>query len=106
MKTLYRPRFFRIQIVKRMTWDGITMDVSYNPFWKLFQKEVHLQIVAVSPERAVLPLGGMDYVMAIVNPHWVAECGGIVGWVRNWMDQFASEDWWIEYKKTGIVRRP
>lgn len=86
--------------VQRIDWDGITVEVSYEPEWvgglaEIFGEPLaHLQVRSVSPERAALPVSETGYRSAFVVGSVVMIEGGPVAFVRDWLDEAANDPEW------------
>jgi len=86
--------------VQRIDWNGITVEISYEPNWmggltEAFGEPLaHLQIQSVSPERAALPVTETGYRSAFVVGSVITAEGGPVAFVRDWLDEAANEPVW------------
>lgn len=86
--------------VQRIDWNGITVEVSYEPYWlggltEAFGEPLaHLQIQSVSPERAALPVTETGYRSAFVVGSMITAKGGPVAFVRDWLDEAANDPAW------------
>lgn len=90
------PRIF----VQRIDWNGITVEVSYEPEWlgglaEAFGEPLaRLQIQSVSPERAALPVTETGYRSLYVINSVIMMDGGPVTFVRGWLDAAADDPAW------------
>jgi hypothetical protein len=75
-------------------WRGSTVSVTYEPNWLGLTTTVHLDIEAIAPEGAVLPITETGYRSQFSDEATVAEGGGPVAFVRAWLDQAAQSKRW------------
>ena len=86
--------------VQRIDWNGITVEISYEPEWMGGFSEVygeplcHLEIKSVSPERAALPVTETGYRSAFLAQSVVMQEGGPVAFVRGLLDEAAADPEW------------
>lgn len=86
--------------VQRIEWNGITVEISYEPNWmggltEAFGEPLaHLQIQSVSPERAALPVTETGYRSAFVAGSVITLEDGPVAFVRDWLDEAANDPTW------------
>jgi hypothetical protein len=83
---------------KRIDWNGITLEVSWEPEW-LSRRSAphrvgHIQITSIAPERAPLPVSETGYRSLFIDPAVVLEEGGPLTFVRDWLDQEADSPSW------------
>lgn len=80
-------------------WNGVKISISYEPRWLNLADDygldtAHLEIEAIAPERAPLPITETGYRSHFTTAHAVAAMGGPVALVRTWLDEeAASPDW-------------
>ena len=80
--------------VHRIDWDGIAVEISYEPDWLCSVGVAHLQVRSVAPERAPLPITETGYRSHFPAPDDVLSEGGPVAYVRAWLDHAAgAADW-------------
>ena len=82
-----------------IVWDGITISISYEPRWLSLADDygldtAHLEIEAISPERASLPITETGYRSHFTTASTVAAMGGPVALVRTWLDEEAATSAW------------
>jgi hypothetical protein len=82
-----------------ITWRGIRIALSYEPRWLNLSDEygldtAHLEIEAVQPKRAILPITETGYRSHFTSAATVASYGGPVAFVRAWLDEEASSPAW------------
>lgn len=80
-------------------WQGIALSVSYEPSYfglggTSDYAVAHLQIWAVKPERAALPITETGYRSHFLHPSFVDEAGGPVPYVLAWLDAEAQTPAW------------
>lgn len=80
-------------------WNGVTITISYEPRWLSLADDygldtAHLEIEAVAPERAPLPITETGYRSHFTTAHAVAAMGGPVALVRTWLDEEAASPAW------------
>ena len=86
--------------IQRIDWNGITVEISYEPNWmggltEAFGEPLaHLQIQSVSPERAALPVTETGYRSAFIAGSVITLEGGPVAFVRDWLDEAANDPSW------------
>lgn len=80
-------------------WQGIALSVSYAPSYLGLggtsgYAVAHLQVWAVKPERAALPITETGYRSHFLHPSFVEEAGGPVTYVLAWLDAEAQTPAW------------
>jgi len=85
----------RIIITETMDWQGITLSVSYEANWLNMERSskhavAHLQVEAISPMRARLPITETGYRSHFQHPGAIAMVGGALAYVRIWLDEEAQ----------------
>jgi hypothetical protein len=94
-----RPARKRVKTVQRLDWQGILVSVSYEPDWLWLAKlgdvsNAHLEIQALSPERAALPIADTGYRSQFFSARLVEQAGGAVAFARAWLDEAAKAPAW------------
>ncbi len=85
----------------RITWQGIAVDISYCPQW--LAKDIdgyniaHLEIRAIEPERARLPITETGYKSHFCHHADVERHGGAVAFVTVWLENAAKSSEWQAY---------
>ncbi len=86
--------------VQRIDWRGITLEVSYDPSWLRFDAAAmnvaHIQVSAISPARASLPISETGFKSQFLDPDDIQAHGGPVAFVRSWLDHEAAAPGWIQ----------
>ena len=81
-------------------WQGITLSVTHWPA-KFGRGEDwqtdHLEVQAVNPERARLPITETGYVSHYVDSTEICESYGPEAYVRDWLDDEARSPAWRRY---------
>jgi len=79
-------------------WNGITIRIAYEPNWLNRADDgydtAHLEIEAVAPERAMLPITETGYRSHFTSAATVGSYGGPVAFVRAWLDEEAATPAW------------
>ena len=80
-------------------WNGIHLAVSWEPRWLNLDDDygldtAHLQIEAVEPERAMLPITETGYRSHFTTAEAVTAMGGPVAFVLAWLDEEAATPAW------------
>ncbi len=96
-----------VKTVERLDWQGIVVSVSYEADWLGMSKSFpegaisHLEIQAVSPERAVLPVTDTGYRSQFLRPGTVEGMGGAVAYAKAWLDDAAKAPAWKKREETS-----
>jgi hypothetical protein len=86
--------------IHRLQWDGITIEVRYDPDWSPSYRDVygyplaHLEIEAVKPAKSPLPMTETGYRSHFGSADDVAAEGGPVAFVRAWLEHAAQSPAW------------
>ncbi len=101
-----RPARKRVKTVQRLDWQGILVSVSYEPDWLGLAKlgdvsNAHLEIQALSPERAMLPITDTDYRSQFLSARLVEQAGGAVAYARAWLDEAAKAPAWKKREESS-----
>jgi len=85
-------------------WQGLGIKVRYEPYWLSNPDDgddgydiAHLEIEAVRPERAVLPITETGYRSHFTSRAEIEGYGGPVAFVRQWLDAVAATPEWRAY---------
>lgn len=84
--------------VHRLNWTGIEIEVRYAPEWLALSvtghSVAHLEIEAVQPERAVLPITETGYRSHFTSQAAVESYGGPLDFAKAWIQaEAASPEW-------------
>lgn len=86
--------------IEEFDWRGITIQVRYHPNrWKSYEEAfgyplAHLEIQAINPKNARLPITDTGYLSHHLAPQDVKDEGGPAAYARAWLDFAArSSDW-------------
>ena len=79
---------------------------SYEPDWMGLAKRgdvsnAHLEIQAVSPKRAALPITDTGYRSQFLSPRLVEQAGGAVAYARAWLDEAAKAPAWKKRQESS-----
>ena len=80
--------------VNRIDWDGITVEITYEPDWMRGVGIAHLQVQSVAPARAPLPFTETGYRSHFLSADDVLAEGGPAAYVRAWLDHEAASRSW------------
>ena len=86
--------------VKLIEWNGIAIEVSYEPDWMPGLKQIlggsmaHLQVQSVQPERAALPITETGYRSHFLPAHEIVAAGGASVYVQEWLAAAARDPAW------------
>ena len=86
--------------VTRIDWQGITVEVRYEPAWMSAGDScygwsmAHIELHVIDPARAKLPVTDTGYKSHFVANDIVLEAGGAVHYVRAWLDHEAQSPAW------------
>lgn len=72
----------------RMIWNGIDIEVRWQPDWLAFDDETitgHLEVRSVAPERAPLPITSTGYRSHFIHAEAIEAEGGPVAYVAAWL---------------------
>lgn len=81
------------------SWNGIQLAITWEPRWLNLDDDygldtAHLQIEAVTPERAMLPVTETGYRSHFTTAEAVTAMGGPVAFVLAWLDEEAASPVW------------
>jgi hypothetical protein len=77
----------------RLTWQGFTMTIRYDP--ASFADHAHIQLQVIAPERnAPLPVTETGYRSHFVRPEVVEAAGGPTAYVRVWLEEASRSPSW------------
>jgi hypothetical protein len=83
-------------------WDGIAVSVVYAPDWLNMSKRgvasAHLEITAIKPARAPLPISETGYRSLFTQAETIEAAGGAATYVLAWLNEAARDPAWIKYK--------
>lgn len=84
--------------VHRLNWTGIEIEVRYAPEWLALSvaghSVAHLEIEAVQPERAALPITETGYRSHFTSKAAVESYGGPLDFAKAWIeDEAANPEW-------------
>ena len=84
--------------ISRLTWQGITIKISYCKQWSSSDIDghnvAHLEVEAVEPERARLPMTETGYRSHFCQHADIMEYESAAAFVTAWLDSEAkSRDW-------------
>jgi hypothetical protein len=86
--------------VEQLTWQDITIEVSYEADYLNLGREIagyhiaHVTITSVDPQRAPLPVTETGYLSHFTRPDEIANAGGAAVFVQNWLDNASTSKEW------------
>lgn len=94
---------------QRIDWNGITLEISYEPGWspamsRAYGRDMaHLQIRTIIPQRAPMPITETGYRSHFAAADDVTAAGGPAAYVRDWLAREAASPAWR--KRQEAVRQ-
>ena len=86
--------------IHHATWRGIGIEIRFERNWlgspPSEYHPSHLEVCAVMPERAPLPITETGYRSHFLHPDPLDEAGGPVAFVLAWLDAAAGDKSWQE----------
>lgn len=87
-------------------WNGITIEISYEPDWLNCSRDsgrdrAYLEIRAIAPERAMLPISETGYRSHFTSAETVESYGGAVAFVLAWLDEEAATPAWRRHAEAA-----
>jgi hypothetical protein len=80
-------------VTYRLSWQDFTLEIRHTPRWLNLDHD-HVEIIAVSPERAALPITETGYRSHFLHGQLLTEEGGPVAYVTAWLDAASqAADW-------------
>lgn len=95
----------RTLIAATLDWQGITVEIVYEPNWLNIANRdcdlpsAHLDIRSIKPERAPLPITETGYRSHFLHPGEIDLLGGPVAYVQTWLDEMAESREWQDYQE-------
>lgn len=90
----------RTQVVACFDWQGITIEVVYEPNWLNLANRhgslpsAHLDIRSIAPERAPLPITETGYRSHFLHSEEIEVAGGPAAYVETWLNVMAESAEW------------
>ena len=84
----------RVQRTETTEWRGITIAITFEPDWLGMGYTAHLQLEAIRPERAKLPITETGYRSHFLEIGRVEAFGGPVAYALGWLDDAANSKEW------------
>jgi hypothetical protein len=81
----------------RKNWDGIEIEIRWNPDYLAFEGRpdmAHLEIESIRPARAPLPMTETGYRSHFIQPDEVERFGGPEAYVEAWITELAGTAAW------------
>lgn len=88
-------------------WQGITLSVTYEANWLNMKRNLtaHLQIEAISPKRAILPVTETGYRSYFTPAVDIDAAGGPVAYALAWLDHAATSKSWLKHVEVERQRQ-
>ncbi|MBS0473081.1 MAG: hypothetical protein JSR60_18570 [Proteobacteria bacterium] len=80
--------------VETLLWEGISIEVSYEPFYLGMDFIAHLQLHAVSPEAVPLPMTETGYRSHFIDRSYIEAEGGPLAYALAWLEAEAAKPEW------------
>ncbi len=80
--------------VQQIDWNGLSIEVSYEPDWLQNPGRAHLQLRSVAPERAPLPMSETGYRSHFCFTEDIVAEGGPIAYTVAWLDHAAEAPAW------------
>lgn len=81
----------------RTDWNGITIEIRYEPKWLNIETAfdpAHLEVETIHPPRAPLPITETGYLSHFTSRETIAAYGGAVAFVEAWLEtESQAPDW-------------
>lgn len=93
-------------LVESLEWDGILIEVAFEADWlgsspRLGFQMAHLEVRRLAPEKAELPITQTGYRSHFLPKAEVLEAGGPLAYVRDWLQEAASDPEWIKRQEAA-----
>ncbi len=88
------------EIVERLVWDGVTIELRYETDWGGLSEMgpahqiAHVIVRVLEPVGAPLPITETGYRSQFLRPWEVEEAGGLAPFVRGWLNEAACQPVW------------
>lgn len=95
----------RTIIAITMEWQGISLEITYEPNWLNMSGRdpslgyAHLEVRSISPERARLPITETGYRSHFLHVEEIDDVGGPVAYVTAWLCDMATSREWLEHEQ-------
>lgn len=95
----------RIIIATTLDWQGITLEITYEPDWlnmgERYPNGGHAHLEVRSPERTPLPITETGYRSHFLNAEEVDQAGGPAAYVEAWLNYMAQSREWQDYRDSS-----
>ena len=88
----------------RTEWSGITIEIRWEPNWRNIRAgsdRAHLEIEAIDPEGAPLPITETGYLWHFTSAKTVASYGGPVAYVDAWLEIESLTPGWLRLQEAS-----
>ncbi len=83
----------------RIDWNGITVEIRYEPNWLNIETTfdpAHIEVESIDPTRAALPITDTGYKSHFTSRETIEAYGGAVAFVEAWLEtESQAPDWRI-----------
>ena len=87
--------------IQKITWDDIEIEVRWSPDYLSFDSGTylgHLELESLSPKKHPLPMTRTGYRSHFIHPDEIAEYGGVLNFVEDWIKAESKSNEWLERK--------
>lgn len=97
----------RTIIAATMEWQGITLEITYEPDWLNMSGRdpsighAHLEIRSISPDRAPLQISETGYRSQFFHHDEIDQLGGPAAYVEAWLDAGSRSQQWRDYQEAA-----
>ena len=94
--------------VETLVWEGLTIEVRYDPDWSSLsdlgadRQVAHIELEVIDPAGAPLPVTETGYRSHFTRPAAVDQIGGPLAFVRAWIEEEARKPAW---RRADAARR-
>ena len=96
------------ELIETLVWDGVTVEVRYDPDWSSLSKLgadrqiAHIELQVLEPMGAPLPVTETGYRSHFLPPEEVNVAGGPLAYVRRWLGEEERKPAW---RRADMARR-
>jgi hypothetical protein len=89
----------------RTDWNGITVEIRYEPKWLNIETSVdpaHIEVESIDPPRAALPITETGYLSHFPSRETIAAYGGAVAYVEAWLETDSQAPEWSHIRRRQL----
>lgn len=91
-----------IHCIHRLNWQEFVIEIRHTPNWlNLALEHDHLEIIAVSPAQAKLPITETGYRSHFLHRSYLDAAGGAAAYVTAWLDAESQSSQWQEAQQAA-----